>query len=95
MKSDRMFVKGVLAAVLAIVLIVAVWEAAKPAEVTEWTYHSVAPGDTLWSIAEEYNPDYTGDVRSLVHAMETENGIDGDVIFVGDLIKVAKTEVGK
>lgn len=92
MRSDRMFVKEILAAVAAIVLVLAVWETAKRAEVREWTFHAVAPGDTLWSIAEEYNPDYKGDLRSLVYAMEKENGIDGDVIFVGELIKVARVE---
>lgn len=88
MRSDRMFVRGILAAVL----VLAAWETAKRAEVSEWAYHAVAPGDTLWSIAEEYNPDYKGDLRSLVYAIEKENGIDGDVIFVGELIKVARVE---
>lgn len=92
MRSDRMFVRGILAAVAVIVLVLAAWETAKRAEVSEWAYHAVAPGDTLWSIAEEYNPNYKGDLRSLVYAMEKENGIDEDVIFVGELIKVARVE---
>ena len=46
---------------------------------------SVVPGDTLWKIAAENNPDKR-DVRELVHEIKKYNNLRTSTIHVGDEI---------
>ncbi|QHW35697.1 hypothetical protein GZH47_32920 (plasmid) [Paenibacillus rhizovicinus] len=43
---------------------------------THYTYKNVvaSKGDTLWTLVRQYNPDYSGDVRVLVHMASKHNG---------------------
>jgi len=47
--------------------------------------HFVAPGETVWSIAEQYNKD--GDIRSLVYEIQKINN-SSSCLYVGQQIKV-------
>lgn len=59
------------------------------AALTEQTYFQVQvePGDTLWSIADEYMPDDM-DPREAVHLIIDANDIDGSQIYVGQELDV-------
>jgi LysM repeat protein len=61
-----------LAATLAAYLLFAGTGSADPALVS----HTVAPGDTLWSIATEHYPP-SEDPRATVEAIRKENGLKG------------------
>jgi len=43
-------------------------------------YHTVLPGDTLWSLAVAH---YAGDPRAGVWKLERRNGLDGATIVPG------------
>lgn len=45
----------------------------------------VKPGDTLWSIAAENNPD-NEDIRTLVHRIKRHNRITSNTIYSGEEI---------
>jgi hypothetical protein len=42
----------------------------------EITYKQVfvMQGDTLWTLVQEHNPSYSGDLRALVHMASRQNG---------------------
>jgi hypothetical protein len=47
---------------------------------------TVGPGDTLWSIATAQAPDR--DPRAVIAEIEELNGLDGDVLHVGVVLRV-------
>jgi LysM repeat protein len=47
---------------------------------------TVGPGDTLWSIATAQSPDR--DPRAVISEIEQLNGLDGDVLHVGVVLRV-------
>ena len=47
---------------------------------------TVGPGDTLWSIATAQAPDR--DPRAVISEIEEVNGLDGDVLHVGVVLRV-------
>ncbi len=47
---------------------------------------TVAPGDTLWSIASASAPDR--DPRAVIHEIQELNRISGDVLPVGVVLRV-------
>lgn len=49
--------------------------------------HCVAPGETLWGIAKEYNPEVEN-VDVVLYEMKKKNGINSSVIYAGDVIEV-------
>ena len=55
-KEKRFVMKAMAVFMLFILFVVAVIGCFDVPKVKAWTYHAVAPGDTLWSIAKEYNP---------------------------------------
>ena len=46
--------------------------------------HSVGQGDTLWNIAEQYNPN--GDVRKTVYEIRKLNNLNSSDIYAGDTL---------
>lgn len=46
------------------------------------TYHTVAPGDTLWSITEDHYP-LSVDPRPVVAEIRSANDLDGAEIYPG------------
>lgn len=58
----------------------------------EWTTHVVAPGETMWGIAKEYNPGYGSDVRVLVQMLAEKNGKDWGELTSGELVLVPVVE---
>lgn len=51
-------------------------------EMGEPTYHLVAPGDTLWSLAGRYAPE--ADPRGFVFEVQRLNGLEGVVLLPGE-----------
>ncbi len=49
--------------------------------------HCVAPGETLWSIAKEYNPE-AENVDAVLYELRKRNGMKTSVIYAGDVIDV-------
>ena len=43
----------------------------------------VAPGDTLWNIAEEYAPEFDMNVRDYLSELKEVNGMNSDRIIAG------------
>ena len=83
MKNKRalwLCLAGVLAVWLAVMILCA-------PKVKGYELHSVSRGDTLWSIAKEYNPGYEH-VDEVVYKMKKANGMKSSAICAGDLIQV-------
>jgi hypothetical protein len=57
----------------------------------EFITKTVASGDTLWSIASQYN-DSDEDIREVVYRIRKENNLDNATIYVGQelLIPIKK-----
>lgn len=52
---------------------------------------TVTSGDTVWSIASEFNHKYfedQKDIRKIIHYINRENQISGNVIYPGDVIVI-------
>lgn len=57
-----------------------------------YTYYKsieLEPGDTLWSIAEEYMPESYGSVQEYIDELKDINGLDGDDIYAERYLTVA------
>ncbi len=86
-KADKIFAfKIIMIPVIALLVMHFVTVTANP-DVEEWTTHAVAPGETLWSIAKEYNPE-AENVDAVIYAMKRRNCMKTSVIYVGDVIDV-------
>lgn len=46
----------------------------------------VSSGDTLWQLAEKYNPN--GDIRKLVREIKKMNSLNGSEIYAGEELKI-------
>lgn len=55
-------------------------------DIPQFDYIKVTEGDTLWSIASDY--DDNKDIRQLIHEISEANNIHSAEIFPGDVIKV-------
>lgn len=67
---------------------------AEGASKTEYTAVTVSYGDTLWSIAKEYNEEHLDskeDVRTIVYVILNENNIDANKIYPGQIIYIPLT----
>jgi uncharacterized membrane protein len=53
---------------------------------TENIQHSVQPGDTLWNIAQQYNPN--GDVRKTVYEIKKLNNLTTSDIYAGETLVI-------
>jgi LysM repeat protein len=56
-------------------------------QVTETIDYRVAPGDTLWEIAQTHEPD-NADTRRTVSVIEKLNRIDGGNLQAGQVIEI-------
>lgn len=56
----------------------------KEAEIIDYT---IAPGQTLWSIAKEYTPN-TKDIRETIHEIKDLNNMQDSNIYAGQTIKI-------
>ena len=56
----------------------------KEAEIIDYT---IAPGQTLWSIAKEYTPN-TKDIRETIHEIKDLNNMQDSSIYAGQTIKI-------
>lgn len=56
----------------------------KEAEIIDYT---IAPGQTLWSIAKEYTPN-TKDIRETIHEIKDLNNMQDSSIYTGQTIKI-------
>lgn len=56
----------------------------KEAEIIDYT---IAPGQTLWSIAKEYTPN-AKDIRETIHEIKDLNNMQDSSIYVGQTIKI-------
>jgi len=82
------------AAVLALILILSLKLTTKDTVADEqpvpMTYVSVQvrAGDTIWSIAEEWQTDEWKDTRAYVEEIKTVNGLSGDTIHAGNYLVI-------
>ena len=91
-KEKKLLIKAIAAFLLFVLFVVSVIGCFAVPKVKAWTYHAVAPGDTLWSIAKEYNPEYEGDVRQITYCIKKANGMDSSAIMAGDVLEVPVME---
>ena len=56
----------------------------KESEIIDYT---IAPGQTLWSIAKEYTPN-TKDIRETIHEIKDLNNIQDSSVYAGQTIKI-------
>ncbi len=77
------------AGLIALAIAIFICAAAKASRMKPVYYesHCVAPGETLWSIAKEYNPE-AENVDAVIYAMKRRNCMKTSVIYVGDVIDV-------
>lgn len=54
-------------------------------DIPQYDYINVKEGDTLWSLASNYNNE---DIRELVQTIKVENNIKNATIYPGDIIRV-------
>ncbi|MGM9551953.1 MAG: LysM peptidoglycan-binding domain-containing protein [Clostridia bacterium] len=88
----KKFLFSVVIAVLWVLLIVMIVHSFIKPQVVRWDYHAVDTGDTLWKIAEEHNPDYTGDIREITYQIKKANGMKDSVVYVGQVLEVPVME---
>ncbi len=55
-------------------------------DTVEYNVYTVAPGETMWDIAEKNNPD-NEDLRKVIYEIQEYNGIGND-LSVGQEIKI-------
>ncbi len=74
---------------IALAIAIFICAAAKAGRMKQVTYepHCVAPGETLWGIAKEYNPE-AENVDAVIYAMKRRNCMKASVIYAGDVIDV-------
>ena len=58
-------------------------------EVNQYDTVTVKSGDTLWTIAQEYNK--SGDIRKLIVKIKKVNGLESSIIYAGDQLVIPKT----
>ncbi len=77
------------AGLIALAAVIFICAAAKAGRMKPVCYetHCVAPGETLWEIAKEYNPE-AENVAAVIYAMKRRNCMKTSVIYVGDVIDV-------
>ncbi len=78
---------AVILAVIAIIAAVTAIAATARPKAERYETHCVEPGETLWGIAKEYNPE-AGDVNAVIHEMKKKNGMRTSDIYAGDIIEV-------
>lgn len=55
-------------------------------DIPQFDYIKVTEGDTLWSIASDY--DDNKEIRQVIYEISEANNIDDALIYPGDIIKV-------
>ncbi|MEA3422755.1 MAG: LysM peptidoglycan-binding domain-containing protein [Bacillota bacterium] len=50
-----------------------------------YNFHTVTKGETIWSIASQYNHD---DIRDLVYEIGIKNDLNNFVIIPGQILKI-------
>lgn len=91
--EDKKLVKRALIVILAIAMLMFAFIKATESRVEAWEPHTVQYGDTLWDIAQEYNPDYNGDIWEVIYYMEKANGMKSSTVYVGHVLEVPVMEV--
>lgn len=57
-------------------------------EEKEYDIVTVKTGDTLWTIADNYNR--SGDIRKLIYRIKKVNNLDSSLIYSGDILMIPK-----
>lgn len=58
-------------------------------DTSEYFLHTVDNRETLWSIAQQYSQKGK-DIRRTVYEIEQANGIEQNIIYVGQTLKIPK-----
>jgi len=82
-RSRRILAIAILAAALVLPRVVATWASGPEAPAVT---HVVAPGETLWDIADQYTEGR--DLRKVVAAIKQYNGLESAVIEPGQVLKI-------
>lgn len=84
--NRRKFIRGI--AILIFLLVglfnISVAKSNKEMEIIDYT---IAPGQTLWSIAREYTPN-SKDIRDTIHEIKDLNNMQDSNIYAGQTIKI-------
>lgn len=89
-RRQRLFRRLVVVLLLAIAMVLVIPKAVSTmarSEAPAVTTHTVAPGDTLWAIADQYNKD-GGDVRRLITAIKQANHMTTATVQPGQVLVV-------
>ena len=87
-KEDKKLIKKALIFTFVLALVLFIFIKATEPKAEDWEYHTVQPGDTLWSIATEYNPDFNDDVRYITYEIKKVNGMTSSTVYVGEILLV-------
>lgn len=80
-----------MAALLAIVVAGALYVSTQAGADQPYGSYTVAPGDTLWSVATEYYPP-SEDPRVAVEAVREANGLEGYRLHPGERLQLPRAE---
>lgn len=75
------------AALLAAVVAGTIYTGARAGAQQPPSYRTVAPGETLWSIAAEHYP-HSEDPRVKIEAIREANGLEGYKIYRGERLEL-------
>lgn len=84
--NKKKFIRSTTIAILLLVGLfnISIAKSNKEAETIDYT---IAPGQTLWSIAKEYTPN-TKDIRETIHEIKDLNNMQDSSIYAGQTIKI-------
>lgn len=85
--SARIRALSIISIMVIVVLMLLASASQATGEVTATISYRVHPGDTLWSIAQEFGPDGQ-DTRSIIATIERINELDGAMLQAGQVLEL-------
>lgn len=84
--NNKKFIRSIAIVIFLLIAIfnVSIAKSSNEAEIIDYT---IAPGQTLWSIAKEYTPD-NKDIRQTIYEIKQLNNMTDSTIYPGQTIKI-------